>query len=60
MVVVGLDLERTARALERLADPADAPGLAEERARSLDLRPAGAADAIVAALDALPGSSPSA
>ena len=57
MVVVGLDLERTAEVLDRLADPADAPRLAEERARSLDLRPAGAADAIVRALDALPGSS---
>jgi UDP-GlcNAc3NAcA epimerase len=57
MVVVGLDLERTADVLDRLADPADAPRLAEARARSLDLRPAGAADAIVRALEAFPGPS---
>ena len=58
MVVVGLDIERAVHTLDRLADPADAPGLAEERARSLDLRPAGAADAIVRALDIAPGTSP--
>ena len=57
MVVVGLDLERTADVLDRLADPAGAPRLAEERARSLELRPAGAADAIVRALEAFPGPS---
>ena len=60
MVVVGLDPERAADALDRLADAAEAPELAAARARSLALRPAGAADAIVAALDAVPGSSPGA
>jgi UDP-GlcNAc3NAcA epimerase len=60
MVIVGLDRERAADALDRLADAAEAPRLAEERARSLDLRPAGAADAIVSGLDVVPGSSPGA
>ena len=60
MVVVGLDLNATTDALDRVADPAEAPGLAEARARSLDLRPAGAADAIVSAFDAVPGRAASA
>jgi len=49
MVVVGLDGGRAAAELARLA-PADAPALAASRAATFDLRPAGAADAIVAAL----------
>jgi len=56
MVVIGLDGERAARALDRLASSWDSPGRAAERARSLDLRPAGAARAIARALDALPES----
>ena len=56
MLVVGLDGERAASALARLTSGTDSPRLAAERARSLDVRPAGAADAIVRALDALPES----
>jgi len=51
MVVVGLDGDRALKALARLVPPDRAPGLARERAAGFDLRPAGAADAIVAALD---------
>jgi UDP-N-acetylglucosamine 2-epimerase len=52
MVVVGLDADRAAEAIARLAPPDRAPALARDRAAGFDLRPAGAADAIVAALDA--------
>lgn len=51
MVLVGLDGARAAAELSRLAPPADAADLARERAAGFDLPPAGAADAIVAALD---------
>jgi UDP-GlcNAc3NAcA epimerase len=51
MVVVGLDAGRAASELERLAPLDGSPALAAERARTLDLPPAGAAEAIVAALD---------
>ena len=50
MVTVGLDVALARRELERLADPRDAPALATTRAQTLDVRPAGAADAICAAL----------
>ncbi|MFH1474509.1 MAG: UDP-N-acetylglucosamine 2-epimerase (non-hydrolyzing), partial [Chloroflexota bacterium] len=50
MVVVGLDADRAAAELARLAPPDRAPDLARERARTLDLAPAGAAEAISAAL----------
>jgi len=54
MVVVGLDADRAERELDRLA-PADRSGvLAEERARSARLEAAGAADAILAALEGHP------
>jgi UDP-N-acetylglucosamine 2-epimerase len=53
MVVVGLDADRAVEALAGLAPPDDAPGMARERAAAFDLRPAGAADAIAAALEAL-------
>ena len=51
MVVVGLDVARASAEVARLAPPATAPRDAAERAASVQLRPAGAADAIVAALD---------
>lgn len=51
MVVVGLDGARAASELARLAPADAAEPLARDRASSLDLRPAGAADGIVAALD---------
>ena len=50
VVVIGLDARRAADELARLAPPASAPALARERAASLRLRPAGAADAIAKAL----------
>ncbi len=50
MVVVGLDRERAALELVRLAPAAEAPRLAAERAAGLDLAPAGAGEAIAAAL----------
>lgn len=50
MVVVGLDAERVTSELERLAPIEAAPAEAAARAARLDLRPAGAADAIVAGL----------
>jgi UDP-GlcNAc3NAcA epimerase len=54
MVVVGLDGDRAVEALARLA-PADQAGtLARDRAAGLDLQPAGAAAAIVNALEAEP------
>ncbi|MEW5992573.1 MAG: UDP-N-acetylglucosamine 2-epimerase (non-hydrolyzing) [Chloroflexota bacterium] len=51
IVVVGLDPERAARELARLAPIAVAPQLAAQRAARLKLQPAGAAEAILAALD---------
>jgi UDP-N-acetylglucosamine 2-epimerase len=51
MVVVGLDRARAASELARLAPAADARATAEQRAIELDLRPAGAAEAIVDALE---------
>ena len=51
MVVVGLDAEVAVEALDRLAPVDGAPELARSRARSFDLAPAGAAEAIVAALE---------
>ena len=55
MVVVGLDETVVLRELARLADPREAPALAAERARTLDLAPAGAAEAISAKLAGDPG-----
>ena len=54
MVVVGLDADKAVEALARLAPPDRAPTLARERAAAFDLAPAGAADAIVAALERRP------
>ena len=54
MVVVGLDAHKAVDALARLAPPDRAPTLARERAAAFDLAPAGAADAIVAALERRP------
>jgi UDP-N-acetylglucosamine 2-epimerase len=51
MVVVGLDPERAAAELARLAPVDRAEEIAGSRARDLALRPAGAAEAIVAALE---------
>jgi UDP-N-acetylglucosamine 2-epimerase len=51
IVVVGLDGAKAAAELTRLASPGAAPGLAVERAESLALPPAGAAEAIVGALE---------
>ena len=51
MVVVGLDADRAVAELDRLAPIDAAPSLAAARARDLALEPAGAAEAIVAALD---------
>ena len=48
MVIVGLDEALALRELARLADPREAPALAAERAATLDLAPAGAAEAISA------------
>jgi UDP-N-acetylglucosamine 2-epimerase len=50
MAVVGLDPERAQAALDAQAPPDRAPALAEARARTLDLAPAGAAEAILEAL----------
>ena len=50
MLVVGLDVAKARSALARLAPLATAPALANQRAAGLDLAPAGAADAISAAL----------
>jgi hypothetical protein len=50
MVVVGLDALRAAAELDRLAPPGSAAMLARTRAASLSLAPAGAAQAITAAL----------
>lgn len=54
IVVVGLDERRAVEELARLAPPAEAARLAIARAASLEVRPAGAADAIVAALSRPP------
>jgi len=51
MVVIGLDAERAARELDRLAPAGRAAEDAAHRARTARLEPAGAADAIVAALE---------
>jgi len=51
MVVVGLDPVATDEALARLAPPDRADTLALERATAFDLRPAGTAEAVVAALE---------
>ena len=51
MVIIGLDRERAQAELRRLAPLAESGSLAAERAAGLDLPPAGAADAIVAALE---------
>jgi UDP-N-acetylglucosamine 2-epimerase len=50
MVVVGLDGQRALEALERVAPVADAPAIARDRAVSVSVAPAGAADAIAASL----------
>ncbi len=50
MVIVGLDADRARAELARLAPPDRAPGDARARAAGLRLEPAGAVDAIVAAL----------
>ncbi|HZL33018.1 MAG TPA: UDP-N-acetylglucosamine 2-epimerase (non-hydrolyzing) [Verrucomicrobiae bacterium] len=52
MVVVGLDRERAVATLARLAPLDSAPAAAAERARTFQLAPAGAGEAIVAALEA--------
>jgi UDP-GlcNAc3NAcA epimerase len=54
MVVVGLDADKAVQVLAELAPPDRAPALARERSAAFDLAPAGAADAIVAALERLP------
>ena len=51
MVVVGLEAERAAAELERLAPVDRAEAIARERAANLHLEPGGAADAIVDALE---------
>jgi len=52
MVLVGRDADRAVEDLRVLAPAGDSERLARERAQRLDLRPIGAADAIVAALEA--------
>jgi UDP-GlcNAc3NAcA epimerase len=52
MAVIGLDAERALAELDRLAPPGATDRLARDRAATLDLQPAGAADAIAAGLDA--------
>ena len=52
MVVVGLDDSKAEQALAELAPPDRSAELARGRAAAFDLAPAGAADAIVAALEA--------
>ena len=51
MVVVGLDVGRAVAELDRLAGAGTAASAARIRAAELDLRPAGAAEAIVASLE---------
>jgi UDP-GlcNAc3NAcA epimerase len=50
MVIVGLDEALILRELARLADPREAPALATTRARTLDVRSAGAGEAISRAM----------
>ena len=50
MVVIGLDAERASQELRRLAPGDRSEALARTRAEALELRPAGAAEAIVEAL----------
>jgi UDP-GlcNAc3NAcA epimerase len=50
MVVVGLDAEKARAEIDRFAPPDRAPSDARRRAAELDMKPAGAVDAIVAAL----------
>ena len=50
MVVIGLDRDRAVRELARLAATSEAPDQARSRAATVEVRPAGAVDAIVAAL----------
>ena len=52
MVIVGLDADLAERTLAELAPPDRSTALARERAAAFDLAPAGAAAAIVAALEA--------
>jgi UDP-GlcNAc3NAcA epimerase len=54
MVVIGLDRVRAVAELERLAPVGTSAGLARARAAELSLQPAGAAAAIVAALEGGP------
>jgi UDP-GlcNAc3NAcA epimerase len=54
MVVVGLDADAAAAALDTLAPPGSSADQARRRADALALAGAGAADAIVAALEATP------
>ena len=51
MVIVGLDAARAVAELERLAPFSGAEAIAKRRAEALDVAPAGAAEAIAAALD---------
>jgi UDP-N-acetylglucosamine 2-epimerase len=51
MVVVGLDAEAAVAALARLAPPTEAAAIARARAAAMRVAPAGAAEAIAAALD---------
>jgi UDP-N-acetylglucosamine 2-epimerase len=51
MVVIGLDRDRAVRELARLAAPSEAADQARARAATVEIRPAGAVDAIVAALE---------
>lgn len=53
MLIVGLDAGLAERALAELAPPDRASALARDRAAVFNLAPAGAADAIVAALEAV-------
>jgi UDP-N-acetylglucosamine 2-epimerase len=55
MVIIGRDADRAVAELSVLAPPDGSARLARERAERLDVRPIGAADAIVAALEARPG-----
>ena len=54
MVVIGLDRARAASELARIAPAETSEGLSRARAETLDLRPAGAAQRIVDALEAGP------
>jgi UDP-N-acetylglucosamine 2-epimerase len=51
MAVVGLDADRAIEVLARVAAPSKSPSAAAHRAATLHLAPAGAAEAIVAALE---------